>query len=209
MQLIAVSNSYLASPEILGKYFSLAELENLSRNIPKEQLNNKFLGRIALKHSAMDINFSQFTIDYINFGEPILVNVPNTYCSIAHSYGLGVAASAPFKLGVDVEKIRKHDESLLKYIASQEELDLFNEENEDVLVTKIWVIKESVSKALGVGIAYPFIDMRIAEEGYGYIITAGAIKWFIKIFQYNDYIIGYCCPSSEVVDHKINIKYIQ
>lgn len=209
MQLIAVSNSYLASPEILGKYFSLAELENLSRNIPKEQLNNKFLGRIALKHSAMDINFSQFTIDYINFGEPILVNVPNTYCSIAHSHGLGVAASAPFRLGVDVEKIRKHDESLLKYIASKEELNIFNEEDEDILVTKIWVIKEAVSKALGIGIAYPFIEMMIEKQDCDYLVTTNDIKWFIKVFQYNEYIIGYCCPVAESKDCRISIKYIQ
>lgn len=209
MQLVAVSNSYLVNPAILNKYFSLNELENLSRNVPKEQLDNKFLGRIALKHSITDINFCQITTDYINFGEPIFVNAPNMFCSIAHSYGLGVGASAFFKLGVDVEKIRKHDKSLLKYIALQRELSLFNEESEDILVTKIWVIKEAVSKALGIGIAYPFIDMIIEKEGCGYLITTNDIKWFIEVFQHNDYIIGYCCPLKESKNRSINIKYIQ
>jgi phosphopantetheinyl transferase len=209
MNLIAVSNSYLINSKILNKYFSLNELEYLSRNVPKEQLNNKFLGRIALKHSVTDINFSQITIDYINFGEPIIVNTPNIYCSIAHSHGLGVAASATFKLGVDVEKIRKHDESLLEDIASTEELSLFNERSKDILVTKIWVIKEAVSKALGIGIGYPFIDMRIEKEDDDYSVTTNDIKWFIKIFQYNNYIIGYCCPFKESKNCVINIKHFQ
>jgi 4'-phosphopantetheinyl transferase len=209
MQLIAVSNSFISNNSIIEKYFSKNELRELSQNTPINQLNERVLGRIALKLALTDQDHDQFIIDYINSGEPILINKPNLFCSIAHSYDIGIAGAATFRIGVDVEKIRKHDESLLKHIASTEDLSLFNEENQDVLVTKIWVIKEAVSKALGVGIAYPFINMKIEKEGNDYAITAGYIKWSIKVMQYNDYIIGYCYPCSELMNNKINIKYIQ
>ncbi|MDQ3239445.1 MAG: 4'-phosphopantetheinyl transferase superfamily protein [bacterium] len=209
MQLIAVSNSYLADQSVIDKYFSSKEVKYLSEKVSKEQLDDRYLGRIALKHSITNSNFSQFIIDYINFGEPILVNVPNMFCSIAHSYGLGVAAASPFKIGVDVEKIRKHDDSLLKYIASTKEISLLKEENQDILVTKVWVIKEAVSKALGIGIAYPFINLLIEKDKGNYTVTTNGIKWFVKIFQYNDYIIGYCCQYPDSKKCNINIKYLQ
>ncbi len=209
MQLIAVSDSYLINPSILSRYFSANELENLSKNVPKEQLNDRFLGRIALKHSITDVNFRQIIINYINFGEPILVNTPNIFCSIAHSHGLGVAITAHFKIGVDVETIRNHDESLLQYVASKKEISLFDEENQDILVTKIWVIKEAISKALGVGIAYPFKDMVIEKNNSDYLVIVGGLKWFAKVFQHGVYIIGYCYLDSETKKRLINVKYLQ
>jgi phosphopantetheinyl transferase len=209
MQLIAVSNSYLTDTSLIDKYFTKNELKELYKKVFKDQRNSTLLGRIAAKHSITNRNFSRFIINYNNFGEPVFVNAPNIFCSIAHSYGLGIAASSLFKIGVDVEKIRNHDESLLKHIASEHEIGLFNTENKDILVTKIWVIKESVSKALGVGIQYPFINLFIERDKDNYTVDANGIKWFVKIFYYNNYIISYCCLYSNPQKYRITVKYIQ
>jgi phosphopantetheinyl transferase len=64
-----------------------------------------------------------------------------------------VGAVASFRIGVDVEKIRPHKDSLANYIAGSDELSLvqgfFNDQTDKI--TLIWTIKESVMKALGVG----------------------------------------------------------
>lgn len=207
MKIITVFDSYLNEDRI-AEYFSLSEASlHLVDMLPWQK--DSFLGKIALKHTYKNSNFSKITINYSNSGQPILIDAPHLHCSIAHSYGLAVAVSAPFKIGVDVEKIRYHDESLLKFIASKHEIELFPEDDLDVIVTKIWVIKETVSKALGIGIAYPFGDMVIKKDKYNYLIEIKGIKWSIKIFPYNDYIIGFCYPSNKNDRFNLGIKYLQ
>ena len=207
MKIITVFDSYLNESRI-AEYFSSLETKLHLVDMPAWQ-KDSFLGKIALKHTYKDSNFSQITINYSNSGQPILIEAPNLHCSIAHSYGLAVAVSAPFKIGVDVEKIRYYDESLLKFIASKHEIELFKEDHLNVAVTKIWVIKETVSKALGIGIAYPFKDMLIKKDKNNYSIKVRGIKWSIRIFPYNDYIIGFCCPSDENGRFNLGIKYLQ
>lgn len=206
MKLIAITDSNL-SDQILSKYFSLSELKNISKDNSTEHNTNNLLGRIALKHSYGTENFDQIIINYNNYGKPLLRNAPKLYCSIAHSYGLAVAASSDIKIGVDIEKIRSHDESLLHFIANEDEIALFSEKNKDVLVTKIWIMKESVSKAIGLGLAYSFEKMCIKTNVNGYNIEAGGINWNVEIVPFNDYLIAYCYPSDQKIQIELEVKH--
>jgi len=117
-------------------------------------------GRTALK-SALNQYLSKNKIDSLEkvviknsqSGQPYIEGYETLHCSIGHSYGWGVGAVAPFRIGVDIEKIRPHQDSLTNYIAESDELTLvqnfFNDQTDKI--TLIWTIKESVMKALGVG----------------------------------------------------------
>lgn len=207
MHLVTVSKSYLTN-KVLSKYFSLNELNSLHPNNSSKQSDEKLLGRIALKHSFTNNNFHKIIIDYSNTGAPVIEQAPKLFCSISHSDDLAVAVSALFKIGIDIEVIRPHDASLLEFIACPEELKLFNISDADALVTYVWVIKEAVSKALGVGIAYPFKDMIIKKENDCYIVEAGGIKWFAKALFYNNHVIGICYPAYKRNKSVLEIKHI-
>jgi phosphopantetheinyl transferase len=119
-------------------------------------------GRVALKN-ALKQYLSKNKIDLLNLGEiniknfesgqPYIESYENLHCSISHSYGLGIGAVAPFRIGVDIEKIRPHKDSLATYIAEDKELDLVQDffHSHTDKITLVWTIKESVMKALGVG----------------------------------------------------------
>jgi len=183
MELVTVFNSYLTGLS-LNKYFSPAELTGLVKNCLPPILNQKY-----------------------QFGEPLL-NMQNIFCSISHSYQVGLAVSADFPVGSDIEKIREHDQSLLNYISSSEEQDLFAGEEPNILVTKIWVIKESVSKAMGVGIFTTCKNINIKKLADGYIAELGNDVWFVKIFQIENYIGAYCFPIDRRKNQKINLQYL-
>lgn len=206
MQLVTVSKSYLTHTA-LNEYFSLNELDSILANDYLKQATNKLLGRIALKHSYASNHFNKIIIDYSNSGAPIIKLAPSVNCSISHSNDLSVAVSAVFKVGVDVEVIRPHDKSLLEFISNPEELKLFNISDVDTLVTYIWVIKEAISKALGVGIAYPFQEMIIRKEDDNFTVDAGGVKWSSKVLQYNNYVISICYPTDKK-DESLKIKHI-
>lgn len=117
-------------------------------------------GRTALKNAFNQYLFKnrlpsieKVIINNSQSGQPYIEGYETLHYSIGHSYGFGVGVVAPFRIGVDVEKIRPHKDSLANYIAESDELSLvhgfFNDQTDKI--TLIWTIKESVMKALGVG----------------------------------------------------------
>lgn len=84
---------------------------------------------------------------------PYIVNYPELYLSISHSYEYAVAVIAPFKIGIDIEKIEPRPDSLAHYFCSQEEQALLKKDStrKDELLTFFWSRKEAVSKFLGLG----------------------------------------------------------
>jgi len=206
MNLITVSKSYLDKQK-LDDYFSLNEINILNNRASFSISQETLLGRIALKHSYVNNNFNLVRIDYSSSGQPIIADDPNVYCSIAHSFGMAVGVSSRFKIGVDIEKIRPHDESLLKFIATEREIKMFNENDQNILVTKIWVIKEAASKALGLGINYPFSKIKILSYDNLYIVSIKKTLWTVQIFIYNNYTISICAPLHSFDQINIHLKY--
>ncbi len=84
---------------------------------------------------------------------PYFVDHPELHLSISHSYEYAVAVVAPFKIGIDIEKIEPRPDSLAHYFCSQEERVMLAQEpmRKDELMTFFWSRKEAISKFLGLG----------------------------------------------------------
>jgi len=84
---------------------------------------------------------------------PYIVNHPELQVSISHSHEYAVAVIAPFKIGIDIEKIEPRPDSLAHYFCSQEERAELEKEpmQKDELMTFFWSRKEAVSKFLHLG----------------------------------------------------------
>ena len=89
---------------------------------------------------------------------PYIEGDPTLTLSISHSHEYAVAVLAPFKIGVDVERIESRPGSLGTYFCSGEErsvLDAAVGRSAD-LMTRFWTRKEAVAKLLKLGGALDF-----------------------------------------------------
>src|SRR3989344_5679474 len=152
-------------------------------------------------------------------GQPYIQDYETLHCSIGHSYGLGVGAVAPFRIGVDVEKIRPHKDSLANYIAEPKELNLvenfFN--NRTDKITLVWTIKESVMKALGIGFKISPRQVKIMRQGNKFfeveVSDSKTSYWYVWPVDTEDYYISvayekkYGQKTSVDWDSKIGISF--
>lgn len=95
------------------------------------------------------------------FQKPFLPNHPNVFFNISHSWGKVMVGFADCPIGVDIEKVVDYDKKTLLEISKT----VFNEEDINWLkqtngidcqrrFTKLWTLKESLIKAMGIGFGY-------------------------------------------------------
>ncbi len=86
--------------------------------------------------------------------------------SLSHSKAGGVTAVAQpgFRIGVDLETIEPREKSFLQTMAHDTEWDL-TMETDPAEQTRLWTLKEAVSKLLGLGLSVGFWDIRFPLTG--------------------------------------------
>ena len=153
------AKSQLSKKE-LGQYSQLSSLKK----------KDFLIGRIALKqalanYTSQDLD-KKVTIKNSDTGLPYIEGRDNLHCSLSHSYDRGIGIVAPYKVGVDIEKIRPHKKSLLNYIADKEEIDLVKDffGIQTDVITLIWIIKESVMKGIGTGFSISPKQVKIIRK---------------------------------------------
>nr|MBO4517363.1 4'-phosphopantetheinyl transferase superfamily protein [Clostridia bacterium] len=72
------------------------------------------------------------------------------YFNISHGKGAVVFIESVSPVGIDIEKIRRADERLKRYISSDEEFAYIKD---DGRFFEIWTAKESLAKAFGTGVS--------------------------------------------------------
>ncbi len=127
-------------------------------------------------------------------GRPYIESHDHLFCSIAHSRSWGIGAIAPRRIGVDVERVRPHQRSLLSYVAGTEELDHVRNYYDHGIdeITIIWTIKESVMKGLGSGLDMNPKQVRITDKinGDGIEVKVpgtGSPDWQVRSFRLGGY----------------------
>ena len=107
-----------------------------NENVKKEKIVSYFLKRKYIGDFHIDDN-----------GKPLSNNV---FFNISHSHGFVVLVkNDSCQVGVDVELINDVEESLMKYVCSEEEYQYISSKEDFI---KIWTNKESLAKCNGEGI---------------------------------------------------------
>ncbi len=181
--------------------FSSRELHKAMSALPEWRLHRveKYHFEIDRKLSTIgymllrDILFEQYGIaslqewEYNADGKPYLGDYPSLHFNISHCH-TGVACvvdSSP--VGVDIESIRPFDLELAEHICNSSELfEIKTANNPAVEFTKLWTIKESYLKYLGVGLvdALPALLDKALEvnfqtticEEHGYVMTICTVE---------------------------------
>ena len=121
------------------------------------------------------------------------------YFNIAHSKGMvAYVEDKNNPIGIDIELVRSSDESLRKYISSDEEYDYIKN---DINFYEIWTNKESLVKAYGSGIKdkikeIPALPLNGIKEYKN-------IKYRSKNIKYLNYVISVSVKSIEEFEIEI------
>lgn len=143
---------FVASEERQKKANRYKNLEDSKRCILAESL---------LRYSLFQIypSKSEFVISCNAYGKPYIEHIENFFYNISHSGKWVVVAFGNSEVGVDVEKIgwnSSFDGILNKFYTKEERRyisSLIDENEKAERFTKIWTLKESYIKFLGIGLS--------------------------------------------------------
>ncbi|WP_052447540.1 4'-phosphopantetheinyl transferase family protein [Clostridium polynesiense] len=136
------------------------------------------------------------------WGKPHLKGYPKLYFNISHCEGavaLGISNIAP--VGIDIEKIVKFRPYALNRCFSDFEkklvLDSSYPEKE---FFKLWTLKESYIKALGMGMSYPMKNITFNIEDN--VIKSNRSKCrFILLEDSKNYLTSCCYGVGKAISH--------
>lgn len=103
-------------------------------------------------------------------GKPFLHNNPEIFFNISHGGAMAACGLDRNPLGVDVEEIRPVKPAIWKRVLTGEErlyLERYSLKKQDREFFRIWTLKESYAKAIGLGLALDFTSLSchlVSEE---------------------------------------------
>lgn len=142
----------------------------------EENISSKELLTKALK----DTHITNIDIVYNEHGKPYLKS-SELYFNISHDKNMTVLVTSDKEIGVDLEYLTYKPSVVNKYFTPREQEIIKKSKNKEYDFTKIWVMKESYVKMLGIGILY----------GLEKVDTINLIRKF-EIIDKKEYLISIC-----------------
>ncbi len=110
---------------------------------------------LILAHALKDYaNIDQYDIEYNEYGKPYLKNINNVYFNISNTSNINVCVVSDKEIGVDIES-PKYVSGIFNMVFTKKEQEIVRmSDNKELDFIKIWTVKESYVKLLGVGISF-------------------------------------------------------
>lgn len=93
------------------------------------------------------------------YGYPYFENINDLYFNLSNKDEYTICGMSNNRIGVDIEKITFKTRVFDKYYTDKEKEYVLNSSNRDEAFTKIWVMKESYVKMLGIGLSYGLLNV--------------------------------------------------
>ncbi len=194
--------------ETWATLLSAAEEERLQGFTQQKRRQEFILGRAAarmLLSERLETVPEEVLLEVAESGAVDVVGT-DLHVSIAHSGDHAVAAAAPRYVGVDIEAILPRHAELHRYMLHPDEYDLVEALPLDTERAHIlcWTLKESVLKAMRVGLRYSprklrlFIDM---ERTAALVEVENGQRWEAYFEQWDDFYVAVAVqPNSGEAD---------
>jgi 4'-phosphopantetheinyl transferase len=180
------------------------ELDN-DKALHKKNLRNSVYKVLSDSLKEQNIEFNRESVYYGEHGKPYL-NESDLFFNISHCNGLAVCAVEPFETGVDAENIRKYPSGALKRAFSEREKEIvLSHENPDEMFFRIWTLKESFVKAIGIGVSYPLNTAEFIISG-NEIISVGSDGYSFVQFMINHEFVCSLCVKKKAENKTFEIK---
>ena len=130
-------------------------------------------------------------------GKPWLPDRPGLHFSLSHSGTWVLCALSDAELGCDVEGPRRFDPALARRFFHPDEtawLLSLPPREQDAAFLRLWTLKESYLKAVGLGLSLPLDAFRILPEGDGFALTppSDARPWALQSISAEDCFCAVC-----------------
>ena len=143
-------------------------------------------------------------IKYGEYGKPYSDNTDKHF-SISHSGNFTVLAVSDTSIGVDIQHTgRKLGNSIYRVLSKEENEYLKNKNTKEFF--KFWSLKESFSKALGLGIHISFSETSVMPFIKSEPIIYKENCYYGNFVEMNDYYLSVCSKNRQT---KINITNIK
>ncbi|WP_426351310.1 4'-phosphopantetheinyl transferase family protein [Alloiococcus sp. CFN-8] len=140
-----------------------------------------------------DIILRNGDLHYNSWYKPSLKNHPRIHFNISHcSSAIAVAISAVAPIGIDIEAIREYSPYSLQRCFSKEEADYIkNSMNPNKEFFRLWTLKESYVKAIGLGMSYPM--KKVIFKLNPSLIDSNKAKCNFILLEDNSNYVTACC----------------
>lgn len=145
------------------------------------------------------------------FGKPYLKTYPQIIYNISHCDGLAACCFSDHQIGIDMERINKFNESIIRRLLTEEE-KLFLAQYKDCpekyneFFYRFWTLKESRIKQAGMGFSMPLQSFSFTFDMNTYPLTIACSDknlYFHQEFIENDCLLALCsdAPISDIQYH--------
>lgn len=190
-------------------YLSLERREKILKYKNTDDKKQSMLAELLIRKAASNacnIPYDKVSIRYNPYGKPYIANVRHFKFNISHSEEYVVLATSKYKIGIDIEKIKKADLAIAKRFFTPSECAYIHEyktpEEKKNAFYQLWTLKESYIKAVGKGLHIPLntfefeIGNKIALKSYN------KYNFYFINMKLNEYMLSVCCQEIQT-DPKI------
>lgn len=166
------------------------------KSVPKGEQHSHAhrLLRECLK--ARGIEYSEKTaITKNKYGKPSLTDYPEIFYNVSHGDGIAGCIVSDKECGIDCENVREYRPNVLKRAFTEAEQALVKNapENErDLMFFRLWTLKESYIKAIGVGLSFPMKNVGFSFENGNISSNVSGYRFRQYILKNNKFIVSIC-----------------
>ena len=148
-------------------------------------------------------------IAYQEQGKPYLEDAPEINFNYSHSAQGILCGISDHEVGVDIERVIIYKERLAMRICHSDELKLLEkaalegDEYRNRLLSRIWTLKESYLKYLGIGIRRDLRELNFKDCEKDYFEQEGCS---FRIFEGEKYVAAVCGFEREVPIEKVRVS---
>lgn len=146
---------------------------------------------MLLKKALSDMGISDFEITYGSYGKPYLKDCP-LYFNLSHSENMVMCVVSDKEVGCDVEKISQIELEVAKRFFFTTEYDAIlkaeDEKSQQEMFFRLWTLKESFMKAVGLGMKLPLDSFRvdIVDEKATVFQKVNKNSYYFKEYNFNN-----------------------
>lgn len=172
---------------------------------PKSREGEKIQSALAysLLRGWLDSLNCQSEIAKTAAGKPYIKGRPDLGISISHCEGLVAAAADHGAIGIDAEMVRQFNPMVAQRVCSDRELKQIRQSPDpNRTFYKIWVLKESFGKALGVGLNYRLreVDFILSDK----VVSNLKGCQFMLYEKPHGYVVALCRLKNERRQRDVN-----
>ena len=176
-------------------YINKFNLDNIARG-QKKAAETQF-GRDTLNaalNCVYQLDLANMDIGVHDHGKPYFINRGDIHFNISHSGGYAAAAVCDYPVGVDIQIIKGVSDRVIEKICSDKERQFVESfPDRDRAFMRLWSLKESYIKAIGLGMTYSMKNVNFSLNGCD--VQTGRFsnkEGFYTLRDYGKYILAAC-----------------